>query len=69
MTAVVAIDTTKGARKAVLLTNEQLTEIEQFRLWARTVRGRMPSESAAIAELIQEGLRQWREDREAERKL
>jgi hypothetical protein len=66
--SVVAIDMTKGARKTVLLTNEQMAEIEEFRFWVRAVRGRLPSESAAISELIQDGLRHWREERETEGK-
>jgi hypothetical protein len=45
-----------------------MAEIEEFRLYISAVRGRMPSESAAIAELIQDGLRQWREQQKAERK-
>jgi hypothetical protein len=64
---VVAIDPTKGVRKSILLTNEQMEEVEQFRLHVRNVRGRMPSESAAIAELVQEGLRRFREQQERER--
>ena len=64
---VVAIDTTKGVRKTVLLTNEQLAEIDDFRLHLRRVRGRLPSESAALAELIQDSLRRFREREQPER--
>jgi hypothetical protein len=63
--AVVAIDPSRGVRKSILLTHEQVEELEQFRLYLRSARGRMPSESAALAELIQEGVRRWREEQEA----
>jgi hypothetical protein len=63
-----AIDTGRNVRKTLLLTKEEAAEVEDFRVSLRAVLGRVPSESAALAELIRKGLERWREEREASKK-
>lgn len=62
----VAIDTARNVRKTVLLTLDEAQEVEDFRVSLRAVLGRVPSESAALAELIRRALEQVRLERDKE---
>jgi hypothetical protein len=64
----VAIDTTRNVRKTVLLTHDEAAAVEDFRVSLRETLGRVPSESAALGELIRRGLEQWRQEQKTERK-
>jgi hypothetical protein len=61
--AVVAIDTTRNVRKTLLLTHEEAAEVEDFRVSLRAELGRVPSESAALSELVRRALKQLREEK------
>jgi hypothetical protein len=66
--ALVAIDTERNVRKTVLLTHEEAAAVEDFRVSLRETLGRVPSESAALAELIRRGLQQVDEEQKTKRK-
>jgi len=52
----VAIDTTKNARLSVVLPLETVEAVDRYRFARRAKLRRIPSQSAALAELIQRGL-------------
>jgi hypothetical protein len=54
--SVVAIDRTKGSRKVFLHPHELAEQIDAWRRAQRPI----PSESAAIAELVRQALERWR---------
>jgi hypothetical protein len=60
---IMPIDATRNARLAVVLPHEMVEEIDAYRVARRATLGRIPSQSAALAELIQKGLERWREER------
>jgi hypothetical protein len=66
--ALVAIDTDRNVRKTVLLTHEEASAVEDFRVSLREVLGRVPSESAALSELIRRALDAWQKEQAKERK-
>ena len=61
---VVAIDRAKNVRKMVLLTHEEVRDLTAYRRAQETI----PTESAAIAELLRWALAAWREEDEREGK-
>jgi hypothetical protein len=62
--SVVAIDRTKGSRKVFLCPNELADKLDAWRSAQRPI----PSESAAIAELVRQALKQWREKQAAKKR-
>jgi hypothetical protein len=65
----VAIDTTKNARMSVVLPLETVEAVDRYRFARRAKLRRIPSQSAALAELIQKGLEAFeREERKSEKK-
>jgi hypothetical protein len=57
--SVVAIDRTKGSRKVFTCPHELAAEIDAWRATQRPI----PSESAAIQELVRQALERWRKER------
>ena len=60
----VAIDRTKGSRKVFLCPHELAAEIDTWRATQRPI----PSESAAVVELVRRALERWRKDQREKRK-